>query len=114
MEVLAGAGDFTAPDGEPNHYAEHLRVADFSVGTYSIPAGGVDDQSPHTEDEIYVVAQGRATLHAGGESAAVAPGSVVHVPAGEEHRFTDVAEDLALLVFFAPPYGSRADQGLST
>lgn len=110
MEVLAGAGDFTAPDGQPNHYAEQLRVPDLSVGTYSIPAGGVDDQSPHHEDEIYVVTRGRATLHAGGETAAVEPGSVVYVPAGEEHRFTDVAEDLALLVFFAPPYGSRASR----
>jgi hypothetical protein len=33
---------------------------------------------------------------------------VVFVPAGEAHRFTEIAEDLALIVVFAPPYGSRA------
>ena len=38
----------------------------------------------------------------------VAPGTVVFVPAGERHKFTEVTEDLALLVVFAPPYGSRA------
>jgi quercetin dioxygenase-like cupin family protein len=31
---------------------------------------------------------------------------VIFVPAGEEHRFVDVSEDLALLVVFGPAYGS--------
>jgi quercetin dioxygenase-like cupin family protein len=38
----------------------------------------------------------------------VAAGAVVYLPAGEPHQFVDVAEDLALLVLFAPPYRSRA------
>jgi mannose-6-phosphate isomerase-like protein (cupin superfamily) len=29
---------------------------------------------------------------------------VIFVPAGEEHRFTDITEDLALLVVFGPAY----------
>jgi len=33
---------------------------------------------------------------------------VIFVPAGEEHRFIDVAEDLALLVVFGPAYGTRS------
>jgi hypothetical protein len=33
---------------------------------------------------------------------------VIFVPAGEEHRFEEVTEDLALLVVFGPAYGSRA------
>jgi hypothetical protein len=32
---------------------------------------------------------------------------VIFVPAGEEHRFDEVTEDLALLVVFGPAYGSR-------
>ena len=53
MKVISGSGRFTPPAGQdPNHWVEHLSVADLSVGTYSIPAGGVDDQVPHTEDEI--------------------------------------------------------------
>ncbi len=104
MEVVRGAGEFTSPGSAPNHYAEHLRAAALSVGTYSIPAGGVDDQSPHSEDEVYVVTAGGATLRAAGETAALQPGSVIYVPAGEEHRFTEVSEDLSLVVVFAPPY----------
>jgi len=109
MQVLSGTGIFrTPPSGEPNDFTETLRVPDLSVGTYSIPAGGVDNQTPHTEDEIYVVKTGRATVVAASGTAAVGPGSVIYVPAGEEHRFTDVTEDLALIVVFAPPYGSRS------
>jgi mannose-6-phosphate isomerase-like protein (cupin superfamily) len=109
MRVIAEAGTFTPPDGsEPNHWIVHLDSDDLSVGTYSIPAGGLDDQTPHTEDEIYVVRAGRATLVTSSGTAEVGPGSVVFVPAMEAHQFTEISEDLALLVIFAPPYGSRA------
>jgi mannose-6-phosphate isomerase-like protein (cupin superfamily) len=109
MRVIAQAGTYTPPDGtESNHWVVHMNSDDLTVGTYSIPAGGLDDQTPHTEDEIYVVQAGRATLVTGSGSAEVGPGSVVFVPAAEAHQFTDIAEDLALLVIFAPPYESRS------
>jgi mannose-6-phosphate isomerase-like protein (cupin superfamily) len=108
MRVIAEAGVYTPPDDAgPNDWIVHLSSDDLSLGTYCIPAGGLDDQTPHTEDEIYVVRSGRATLKAGTGTAEVGPGSVIFVPAGETHAFTDVTEDLALVVIFAPPYGSR-------
>ena len=107
MRIIDGAGTFTKGD-DPVHWVEQLRVADLSVGTYSIPAGSVDDQEPHTEDEIYVVTAGRATFEASGERVAVGPGSVIFVPAREVHRFTDIIEDLATFVIFGPAEGSRA------
>jgi mannose-6-phosphate isomerase-like protein (cupin superfamily) len=112
MKIIAGAGEFTSPTaGETVTWVEHLRVADLSVGTYSIPAGGTDGQSPHTEDEVYVVMAGRATLEAGGDTADVGPGTVIYVPAGEVHRFTDITADLAALVFFGPAEYTRAAEG---
>jgi mannose-6-phosphate isomerase-like protein (cupin superfamily) len=109
VNVIGGAGAFTQPaDDQDADWAEQFRVSDLSVGTYCIVAGGRDDQSPHTEDEIYVVTAGRATLESGGERTDVGPGSVIYVPAGEIHRFTDVTQDLALLVVFAPAEGLRA------
>jgi len=108
MQVIEGAGVYTPPGEAPNHYVEQWRVPDLSVGTYSIPASGVDDQTPHTEDEIYVVQRGRARLVTDSGEAEVGPGAVIFVPAGEGHRFVDVTEDLALLVMFAPAYRSRA------
>ncbi|MBM7494346.1 mannose-6-phosphate isomerase-like protein (cupin superfamily) [Micromonospora luteifusca] len=108
MQIIEGAGRWTAPAGAANDWVEHLRVPDLSVGTYCIPTGGLDDQSPHTEDEIYVVTAGRARIVTPDGAAEVGPGSVIFVPAGEEHRFEEVTEDLALLVVFGPAYGSRA------
>jgi quercetin dioxygenase-like cupin family protein len=112
MKVIAGAGEFTMPPaGERASWVEHLRAADLSAGTYSLPAGGTDEQSPHTEDEIYVVTAGRARLESAGDTVEVRPGSVIYVPAGEVHHFTDIAEDLAVVVFFAPAEYSRAAEG---
>ena len=107
MEIIDGAGTFTKPSGS-THWVEQLRVPDLSVGTYSIPAGGIDDQAPHTEDEIYVVTTGRATFEAGGHRVIVGPGSVLYVPAGEVHRFTEVTEDLATVVIFGPAEETRS------
>ncbi len=111
MREIAGAGRYARPSaGQPNHWAEQLRVPDLSAGTYSIPAGGTDDQEPHGEDEIYVVMSGRARLSAGGESLLVGPGSVIYVPAREVHRFSEVTADLAAIVLFAPAFGSRGSE----
>ena len=57
---------------------------------------------------VPVVTAGRAKIVTPDATADVGPGTVVFVPAGEPHRFTDVTEDLALLVVFGPAYGSRA------
>jgi mannose-6-phosphate isomerase-like protein (cupin superfamily) len=111
MQLISEAGRLTRTADGSAHWVEHLRVPDLSVGTYSIPAGGRDGQVPHTEDEIYVITAGRATLvagPAGGEAQPVGPGSVVYVAAGEAHRFVDITEDLAALVLFAPAEESRA------
>jgi mannose-6-phosphate isomerase-like protein (cupin superfamily) len=107
MRIIEGAGAWTPAAGAANDWSEHLRTSDLSVGTYCIPAGGLDDQSPHTEDEIYVVTAGRAKIVTPDATAQVGPGSVIFVPSGEEHRFDDVTEDLALLVVFGPAYESR-------
>ncbi|MFI5933798.1 cupin domain-containing protein [Actinoplanes sp. NPDC051494] len=107
MRILADATRFTSPTDGATHWVEHLRTADLSVGTYCVAAGGADDQTPHTEDEIYVVTAGRAVLEAGGARAEVTAGSVIFVPAGEEHRFTRITEDLALLVIFGPAEFTR-------
>jgi mannose-6-phosphate isomerase-like protein (cupin superfamily) len=105
MQVISGAGVFA---GEAGDWVEHLRVPDLSVGTYCIPAGGTDTQEPHTEDEIYLITAGRAMLESGGDRVEVRPGSVIYVPAGEVHRFAEIAEDLAAIVVFAPAEYTRA------
>lgn len=89
-----------AAAGKP--YLEFLRRPELSVGLYVLPDGGTDGQTPHNEDEVYVVLSGSATLTVGGESRALTQGSIAFVAKHADHRFTDIAGELRLLVFFAP------------
>ena len=69
-------------------YHEFISVPDLSGGLYVLEAGATDPQSPHTEDELYVVMSGRARSRSATRSRAIGPGSVVFVAAGVEHRST--------------------------
>jgi mannose-6-phosphate isomerase-like protein (cupin superfamily) len=84
-------------------YHEFLRRPAVSMGLYVLPAGGQDLQHPHGADEVYVVLRGQATLNVDGEDCPVSGGSVISVDQGVDHHFTDIAEDLHVLVVFAPP-----------
>ncbi|WP_207709893.1 cupin domain-containing protein [Actinomadura macrotermitis] len=106
MEIIDAGRFAPAADGTAR-YAEQLRVPALSVGTYSLPAGAVDDQSPHAEDEVYHVVSGRGSFTSGGRTAEAGPGTTFFVPAGEDHRFHDVTADMTVLVFFAPAYSGR-------
>ena len=83
-------------------YREFLRVPAMSVGLYVLPAGGTDPQRPHHEDEMYYVIRGRGRFRAGDEEIEVSAGSLLFVAGEVEHRFYDIAEELGVLVFFAP------------
>jgi mannose-6-phosphate isomerase-like protein (cupin superfamily) len=87
-------------------WAEFLRVESLSAGIYTLPAGGEDLQRPHGEDEVYLVLRGRATVQVGAEERPVGPGDLIYVGARDEHRFFAIAEELVLLVFFAPAEGT--------
>lgn len=83
-------------------YREFLRVPTMSAGLYVLAAGATDPQRPHHEDEMYYVVRGRARFRAGDEDHEISAGSVLFVAAGVDHRFYDIAEELAAVVFFAP------------
>ncbi len=102
---LAEAVRRRAEHGQP--YVELLREESMSVGLYVLPARGVDRQSPHTEDEVYVVVAGRSRFTAGAETRDVERGDTIFVPAGVVHGFHDIARELRLIVVFAPPEGTR-------
>lgn len=89
-------------------WVEFQRASDISAGLYVLDAGELDEQEPHTEDEIYVCMTGRARFVTPSGECAVEPGSVIFVPAREEHRFVDITETLRLVVVFGPAEGSRA------
>ena len=83
-------------------YHEFLRVPAMSAGIYVLPAGGTDNQTPHQEDEIYYVVRGKAKIRLSNEERAIHKGNVIFVEKNLEHRFFNIAEELVLLVIFAP------------
>lgn len=93
-ELLQRLGD--------KRYHEFLRVPAMSAGIYVLSAGATDKQSPHQEDEIYYVVSGKAKMRLGREERSVSQGDVIFVEKALEHRFFDIAEELVLLVIFAP------------
>jgi mannose-6-phosphate isomerase-like protein (cupin superfamily) len=91
-------------------YYEFLRKPSISAGLYVLGAGAEDPQQPHTEDEVYHVVRGRATIRVADEEQAVGPGSVVYVAAGVPHTFHTIEEELEVLVIFTPAeYARRSD-----
>ncbi|MFN8529529.1 MAG: cupin domain-containing protein [Anaerolineae bacterium] len=83
-------------------YHEFMRVPSISMGLYHLPAGTVDPQHPHSEDEVYYVVSGKAQIQVKEETRPVQAGSIVFVAAYEEHHFFNITEDLSVIVFFTP------------
>jgi mannose-6-phosphate isomerase-like protein (cupin superfamily) len=68
---------------------------------------GTDPQTPHAQDELYVVARGEGTFWDGERRRPVAPGTLLFAPAGRPHRFEDVTRDFTVWVIFYGPEGGE-------
>ena len=55
-----------------------------------------NQQTPHAQDEIYVVIRGRGVLIHNGKRDRFESGDLLFVAAGTEHHYEDFTEDLAL------------------
>jgi cytidylate kinase len=90
----------------PRRYHEALRTTRLSAGLYRLRGGEEDQQRPHSEEELYLVMEGRGRFRMGDQDYAAEPGALLAVPARVEHTFHSITEDLLLLVFFAPAEGT--------
>lgn len=65
-----------------------------------------DHQTPHLQDELYVVISGNGCFVNNGERAAFQQGDVLFVPAGTDHRFENFTDDfLTWVIFYGPQNG---------
>ncbi len=67
----------------------------------------IDKQTPHTKDEIYVIASGNAVFYRAGETVNCNKGDILFVPALMEHRFANFSEDFATWVIFYGEDGGK-------
>ena len=70
----------------------------------------VDNQTPHTRDEVYVVISGSGKFFVDGKTVPFQPGDVLFVPAQVEHRFEEFTDNFATWVLFYGPEGGEAKQ----
>lgn len=68
---------------------------------------GMDEQTPHTRDELYLVTQGSGTFVNGDSRHHFSSGDVLFVPAGVPHRFEDFTDDFGTWVIFYGPEGGE-------
>jgi mannose-6-phosphate isomerase-like protein (cupin superfamily) len=67
----------------------------------------LDTQSPHDQDELYIVVAGTATLEHSGALTTACAGDVLFVPAFAEHRFIEISEDFQTWVVLYGPIGGE-------
>jgi mannose-6-phosphate isomerase-like protein (cupin superfamily) len=73
--------------------------------TLGIPARP-NEQTPHEQDEVYIVIRGRGVLFHDGKRDPFESGDLLFVPAATEHRFEDFSDDLLVWrVFYGPKGG---------
>ena len=71
----------------------------------SIPPGAdIGDEVHDDVDQVLIVVEGQGHAILDGESSAVSPDCLVHVPAGTRHNFVNTGSiDLRLYTIYAPP-----------
>ena len=89
-----------------NLAAPILRCGDMELEFYA-PVER-DPQTPHSRDELYVIASGTGWFHWGEQRQAFKAGAVLFVPAGRNHHFSDFSPDFAAWVMFFGPEGGNA------
>lgn len=97
-EILAA---LPAPDGSRS--ARVFDRGDVRVEMYA--PRGRDDQTPHERDELYIVVAGEGSFVCAGAVVRFAPGDLLFVPAGVEHRFEEFSDDFAAWAVFFGPHG---------
>ncbi|PMR82755.1 cupin domain-containing protein [Halomonas urumqiensis] len=89
----------------------NLAIPIFSHGTMVTELytpEGSDPQTPHSRDEIYIVAKGSGQFFDGQETLEIKEGSFIFVPAGTEYRFLNFTVGFSVWVVFYGPEGGES------
>ena len=67
-----------------------------------------DPQTPHEQDEIYIISRGAGIFSKGGERRRFKAGDIIFVEAGAAHRFEEFTDDFeSWVIFWGPPGGEK-------
>jgi mannose-6-phosphate isomerase-like protein (cupin superfamily) len=103
IRQLPGPATARWPTGE--RFVRALAHGSMSVELYAHV--GTDPQSPHDQDELYLVLSGAGRIAIADDSFAFAPGDCFFVGAGVEHRFVEFTPGFTTWVVFWGPAGGE-------
>jgi len=103
IQLGAAAARIPGPAGERNTLVLQRGTLDVKL-VLPVPP---NRQTPHAQDEIYVVIRGRGVLVHAGKREPFGPGDILFVAAGIEHHYEDFSEDLALWRIFYGALGGE-------
>jgi hypothetical protein len=91
----------------PSPFSVLFERGDVSVELYA-PRDS-DTQSPHSRDELYIIASGSGTFRRADHVLEFNVGDLLFVPAHVEHRFESFSADFRTwVIFFGPEGGVQA------
>jgi mannose-6-phosphate isomerase-like protein (cupin superfamily) len=96
-------GHIPGPNGEPSVSVLQRGTLDVKLGTPARP----NEQTPHEQDEVYIVIRGRGVLFHDGKRDAFESGDFLFVAAATEHHFEDFSDDLLVWRVFYGPRGGE-------
>ena len=95
------------PAGERSVSVLRRGTLDVALGTPARP----NEQTPHEQDEVYIVIRGRGVLFHDGKRDPFESGDLLFVAAATEHRFEDFSDDLLVWRVFYGRRGGRLPAG---
>lgn len=105
-KITAGEGVRRLQEQEKLPFTVMMEHGSMSIEYFSPKE--IDTQTPHKQDEIYVIIEGYATFYRNGERISCGKHDILFVPAGMEHRFENFSDDFATWVIFYGPEGGEA------
>ena len=106
ITLSEGLNRLPGPQGE--RFVALLEHGSLVVELYA-PRGN-DPQTPHSRDEVYIIAQGSGEFVCARARQNFGPNDVLFAAAGVEHRFENFADDFAVWVMFYGPEGGELDR----
>jgi gentisate 1,2-dioxygenase len=103
MHLSEARARIPGPGGE--HAVSVLQRGTLDVAL-SIPVAPIR-QTPHTQDEVYVVVRGKGFLLHDGERDPFEVGDLLFVAAGIEHQFEGLCDDFAVWRMFYGRHGGE-------
>lgn len=93
------------PEDADARFTYLIRHGSMRAGVYA--PRGADDQAPHEQDELYIIASGTGYFVKNGERRAFKPQDAIFVEAHAFHHFEDFSDDFVTWVIFWGPKGGE-------